>query len=231
MDDKIPQDRVAIDEVEALLTQLPGITAVRIMANDWGAIEEIHVLSTTDRNPKQVVRDIESSLLARWGMNVDHKKISVAQLTGSRRPESEVLTIEQICLRTDLSRNSAEVSVRVAMGGESFPGDCAVTGLGGHDQSLRLAATATAAAVTGLMDPACGLAVNDTQMLELAGRQVAVVVTTIVVSDGEEWQSAAAELVCDDPLEAVATAVLRSVSRLSPLIRFRSPPAEKPAAI
>ncbi|REJ36676.1 MAG: hypothetical protein DIU84_05550, partial [Bacillota bacterium] len=79
--DPVPGHQVVrVSEIERLLAQLPGVISARLMVNDWGAIEELHVLATTERGPKQIVRDVESTLAARWGIKIDHKKISVAQL-------------------------------------------------------------------------------------------------------------------------------------------------------
>ena len=57
----------------------------RIVASRAGEIEEIHVLTTAEVQPKQAVRNVESALMAQLGMKVDHRKISVAQ-TAEVRP-------------------------------------------------------------------------------------------------------------------------------------------------
>jgi hypothetical protein len=67
-----------IKRAEELLSTLPGILAARIIASDTGAVDEIHVLTSSELTPKQTVRNIESALIAHLGMRVDHRKISVA---------------------------------------------------------------------------------------------------------------------------------------------------------
>ncbi|GAB6875992.1 hypothetical protein [Thermaerobacter litoralis] len=69
-------------DIEDLLSRLPGVLAVRLSVNDWGAIQTVHVLATVDRGAKQIVRDIESALQARFGLRLDHKKVSGAQVRG-----------------------------------------------------------------------------------------------------------------------------------------------------
>jgi hypothetical protein len=54
------------------------VISVRIVASATGAVEEIHLLTTTEYAPKQTVRNVESALMAHLGMRVSHKKISVA---------------------------------------------------------------------------------------------------------------------------------------------------------
>ena len=67
-----------IQRAEELLGTLPGVISARIVASPNGAVDEIHILTTTEFTPKQTVRNVESALIAHLGMHVSHKKISVA---------------------------------------------------------------------------------------------------------------------------------------------------------
>ena len=71
--------RWTILEAERLLQSLPGVVSARVVARPGGDVDEIHVLTTTEVKPKQTVRNVESALLARLDLHVDHRKISVAQ--------------------------------------------------------------------------------------------------------------------------------------------------------
>ncbi len=64
---------------EELIASLAGVMSARIVADRSGGIEEVHVLTTPEIQPKQVVRNVESALMAQLGLKVDHRKISVAQ--------------------------------------------------------------------------------------------------------------------------------------------------------
>jgi hypothetical protein len=68
-----------IQEAERLLLSLPGVVSARVVARPGGDVDEIHLLTTTEVKPKQTVRNVESALLARLDLHVDHRKISVAQ--------------------------------------------------------------------------------------------------------------------------------------------------------
>lgn len=76
-----------IQRAEELLGTLPGVISVRIVAGANGAVEEIHLLTTTEYAPKQTVRNVESALMAHLGMRVSHKKISVATSADPVRAE------------------------------------------------------------------------------------------------------------------------------------------------
>jgi hypothetical protein len=68
-----------VRRAEELISSLAGVLSARIVAGRGGEIEEIHVLTTPQVVAKQVVRNVESALMAQLGLKVDHRKISVAQ--------------------------------------------------------------------------------------------------------------------------------------------------------
>ena len=76
-----------IKRAEELILTLPGVVSAKIMESESGAVEQIHVLTTAELTPKQVVRNIESALMAHLAMRVDHRKISVA-ITSEPKPSS-----------------------------------------------------------------------------------------------------------------------------------------------
>jgi len=75
-----------IRRAEELILTLPGVISARIIAGDSGAIDQIHVLTTAELTPKQMVRNIESALIAHLAMRIDHRKISVAT-TSETKPK------------------------------------------------------------------------------------------------------------------------------------------------
>src|SRR3954464_6890877 len=85
-----------IQRAEELLATLPGVISARIVASMSGAVEEIHILTTTDVAPKQTVRNVESALIAHLGMRVSHKKISVATSDEGQRPHRNPLSTLQL---------------------------------------------------------------------------------------------------------------------------------------
>ena len=82
--DSLP-DPWGVRRAENLLTSLEGVLSARVVTTPLGEVSEIHVLTTSDQQAKQVVRNIESALMAQLGVKVDHRKISVAQ-TADVRP-------------------------------------------------------------------------------------------------------------------------------------------------
>lgn len=79
-------DGWTISAAEDLLRSLKGVVSARIIAKPGGRVEEIHMLTTADVNPKQTVRNVESALLAHFDLAVDHRCISVAQSSDFHQP-------------------------------------------------------------------------------------------------------------------------------------------------
>jgi ABC-type transporter Mla MlaB component len=77
-------DPWGLKRIEKLLVELEGVGSLKIVPDGHGGIDEIHVLSSSSLGPKQIVRNIESALLAEFGLQVDHRKISIARV---RSPE------------------------------------------------------------------------------------------------------------------------------------------------
>ncbi len=75
---KMP-DTWGVKRAENLLQSLEGILSARVVVSPVGEVTEVHVLAQAGMHPKQVVRNVESALLAQLGLKVDHRKISVAQ--------------------------------------------------------------------------------------------------------------------------------------------------------
>ena len=76
--DAVP-DPWGVRRAENLLTSLEGILSARVVTTPLGEVSEVHVLAQAGLQPKQLVRNIESALLAQLGLKVDHRKISIAQ--------------------------------------------------------------------------------------------------------------------------------------------------------
>lgn len=75
-------------DAEMLLRTLPGVISAKVVRHESGSIKEIHLLSTTEFAPKQVVRNVESAMLARFGARVDHRAVSVARSIEHAKPGS-----------------------------------------------------------------------------------------------------------------------------------------------
>ncbi|MEN3000258.1 MAG: hypothetical protein ABDI19_00250 [Armatimonadota bacterium] len=195
-------------QIEAALRELKGVCGARVVADEKGVIQEIHLLVEGDRNPKQVVRDVESALMAHFGISVDHRKISVAQKSGVRWQASRLRWLD---VQIAQEGTRAVVSVFVERGGQVYRG--VVSGIRASTQLPRLVATATLRAVElahGLGER-FGLEDVSTSTV-LAGHPVVVVLVSAVRENGEDLLVGSA-LVRQDVYRAVGLATLDAINR------------------
>ena len=72
-------DPWGVKRAENLIGTLQGVLSARVEVSPIGEVTAVHVLCQAGIAPKQMVRNVESALLAQLGLKVDHRKISVAQ--------------------------------------------------------------------------------------------------------------------------------------------------------
>ncbi len=199
-----------IKECEDLLKQVKGVVSARVVKGNAGDVSEIHILADSTRGPKQVVRDIESALLAQLGIEVDHKKISVAQLQG----EEELLLpgyrprLEEIELV--IKGIESEARATVNFGKDSFIGTA--SGPNMMKNRLLLIAVAVLAAVEKFLGGTMRLMVEDVQKIPFAGKEIILAGVLLLTPAGEETLLGSALVVGDDR-ESAAKAVLDALNR------------------
>jgi len=229
----MPGERfVSIDEIESVIRQLRDVLSVRVVADARGAIQEIHVLISGNRAPKQTVRDIESAVMAKLGVAVDHRKISVAQIQEERpeeerarpqpliparelppRPDSGRLRFSDVSISYDGA--SAQATVRLKSDGQVFTGTAEGPNTA-HNQ-LRLVATATLSAVQQARPRRGTYVLEDVSAsLQLAGRRVVVALINVLTDRGEETLTGSA-IVKQDLWKATVNASLDAINRQSGL--------------
>ncbi len=206
----MPERRHTTAQIESVLRELRGVCGARVVADDSGLIQEIHLLVEADRNPKQAVRDVESALLAHFGIHIDHRKISVAQKGCASKP-SEPLRLRWLDSQVAYEGTRAVVTVLLERNGTVYRG--AAAGVRSSTQIPRLVAAATLRAVEAAhgLHERFGLEDVSTATV-VGGYPVAVVLVSAVRDQGEDLLVGSA-LIRQDPLRAVGLATLDAVNR------------------
>lgn len=200
-----------LSEYEAIIKQIKDVVSARIVANEAGEIIEVHVLAKQNRGPKQLVRDIESAVMAQFGLAIDHKKISVAQLA----LESQENNITEIRPRLESAKLSvqgvsAHAKVVLRLGTGEFIGQA--SGPSTNSNRMRLIVQATLSALEQYLHGNCSFAVDDVLVSHMARHQVAVVALSLVTLEGEESLIGSA-FVREDENESIVKATLNAVNR------------------
>jgi len=210
------RSRAAWGEVEATIARLRGVVSARVVADDAGEISELHVVADQSRHPKQLSRDIESVMLSEFGVRVDHRKISIAQIRTPAEPAPEV-RLKFLGIDYSLDRGGVRVRVSLGRGEDSYTGVVSASSGAGMDQE-QLIARATLAAIeefihsSSLDGAKAALELREFARSNSNGRPF-FVVTVHLVGGGTEQDLIGSALVRDDAWKAAACATLDALNR------------------
>jgi hypothetical protein len=196
--------------VERALVTVPGVLSARLVPGFERPIDELHVLTSLDRVPKQAVRDVQTVLMARFGVPTDHRVISVVQLDEQRLggPAATRLTIEHISVTHAGLAVRAEVALR--------DGDTLLVGHGDGPSTpagrRRAVGRATLDAVRPVFGDGRVVELEGTEVTETLGHRIAISVVQLRTARSEHTVAGSA-LVRDATADAVTRSVLDALNR------------------
>lgn len=205
---------VDLVDFEEIISKIQGIINVKIVSEGENIIE-VHVLSNKIRAPKQIVRDIESSLMATFGYKIDRKVISVAQIEINQCKTFKKIQLEGISMAT--SGSFIECTVKLLHEEEEYFGEhrCIKT----TDNKKKIVAKGTIKAVEAILGQAVLFDIYD--VIVSVNRQITFVnvLVNMLSSEGEDIVIGSA-IVEEDLSEAIAEASLNAISRKIEKIKF-----------
>jgi hypothetical protein len=168
-------------QVEEAIRGLKGVDGARVRAVG-DEIREIHVLTRSLRPAKQIVRDIQTLLLTRFHLEIDHRVVSVvaenvqAEPAPAPRREREAVTGERIrfgSVNVYVTGRRAQAQVEVRWKGVPRMGSA--SGWASRDGALNLVVQATLATVQEFLDDSVAFGFEGVQVLAFGRREVVVV--------------------------------------------------------
>ena len=177
-------DPWGMKRVENLITSLTGVLSARVVVTPLGEVSEVHVLTRAGVQPKQVVRNIESALMAQLGFKIDHRKISVAQTADvrpiealqeeaiSERSKHRIVVFKSLEVRPAERPQRVVVRVKLALGEKEAQAEEVAT------DTLRNRVEAAARAATACLDglvPDNSLALEGITLLDAFDRKFVLV--------------------------------------------------------
>lgn len=203
-------NKYTTEQIEGSICKLRDIIATHVTVDGSGNIEEIHVVTRGSRNAKQIVRDVETLLVAELGLVVDHKKISVAQIQDESRLPSLESRYKFSGVNIALSGLSAEVTVTLMKNGSTFTGSS--NGPNIIQNRPRLIASATLDALKHVLEEGTTFLLEDLSVVPLGEKKAVVVLLTGLKGRSEKSFTGSA-LVSDDLDQAVVFATLNGLNR------------------
>ncbi|WP_052666171.1 hypothetical protein [Nitriliruptor alkaliphilus] len=196
--------------VEHALATVPGVIGARVVPGFERQVDELHVLTDLEKAPKQAVRDVQTVLMARFGVPTDHRVISVVQLDEQRigGPSASRVTIDHVAVTHAGLEVRAEVALRDGDAELVGVGDGPSTPAGRH----RAVGRATLDAVRTLLGDEQVVELEGTDVTEVLGHRVAISLVQFRAARGEHTVAGSA-LVRDATADAVARSVLDALNR------------------
>ena len=191
---------------QELICRLEGVQAAQVVFAENGMPCEIHVLAGPEKRSKSLVRDIQSALTAQFGVQVDHRIISVAQLSEGLAPRGD-FRLAHTGLEIKSAGGRVSASVTLARGCDTYTG---------HGESAntpfarrRCVSEAALAAVNRAAGETC-FELASVDAVTLAGQGI-VVAQVYSLRDGQRLLGSA--FLNEDPDNAAVHSVLSAVNR------------------
>lgn len=203
---------VLADALEAVLARIQGIRAARVVSGD-GRISEIHIVSSTDRAPKQLVRDIQSAAKASFDLDLDYRTVSIVQIDDDAVPPPTISvgTVRLPLVRVVESTSGQLGSIEVVLKQDDL--ELIGRARGSASKKDELIARATLQAIESLLTETVGEVVG-VETATIKSTSVALVVVRLVSPTGTKLISGSAVVGADEG-DAIARATLDAINRVA----------------
>jgi hypothetical protein len=193
-----------VPDVEREVGFVEGVSGVRVLSSG-SDIDEIHVLTVGSRPPKKVVRDIESILLIRFGVRVDHRRVSIVQAASGQKVTAPSGRLKLL----DVKRDEQSIRINLQSGANVLVGECL---LASQASAAEAAAWAVLNAIKQLIGSRAGLQLVNLQVGSASERPTVLAIVRFESGDAEEFL-VGATLVRDEVVWAAARACLDALNR------------------
>jgi hypothetical protein len=211
------------------LEKVPGVTRARVVGEEKPS--EIHIVATSERAPKQIVRDTQSLATAGFGIPIDHRIVSIVQID-SNSPQAAPAPppfVEETPVHSDGYRPVLERVVLASKGDAGWvkvalrwPDHQTTEGTGAAGASKETRARGAATALLQALEPALtrirARVDVDHVVIHRIGSSDSVLVRAVFYERGAVTPVVGSALVYDDVATAAVRALLHAINR-----KLRSP--------
>jgi len=217
---------------EAAIRSLRDIEAASVQIED-DDITEIHVLTSSARPAKQIVRDVQTLLLTRFNRAIDHRVVSVAYSRpgptlaprAPRAPAAEPADQSPHRIRfgsVNLYVASGRAQAQVELGWKGATRLGTASGSATREGAQGLIVSATLSAVQEFLEDVLALSLQDMELLRL-GKHDVIVVSLSLLAHRSEKTLVGCCTVEQDAQQAVVLATLAALNRVVGGLRTREP--------
>jgi len=206
-----------VEAIEKSLKDISDVLFAKIVLSEDKDIKEIHVITRDSSNPKKITRDIESFLLAKYNIQVDYRKISIAQIKEEKTDEEynkEVFPLSsrlKFCnLQVTTIGDYSEIIVQLEGKNKIYEGK--VSGKNWSENQGYLIAKATLESISSYLEGSTFFQLDEIKKVNLDGKEVVVVSIYLIEARGKE-NLIGATLMGDDFNKAIVKSILKATNR------------------
>lgn len=203
--------------MEGAINKIRGVYAAQVVISEDN-VEEIHVIASPLRKPKQVVRDIESMLLVNFSVRVDYRRISLVQMQEERLFQAEGRP-RLVAVRS-VDGPSRRAEVELEKDGHLFVGSAHSSG--DEMDIVRLVCTATIEAMQQVLGEHVTYQVDQIAQIMIDHMQAVVVSVSVDFGTSKEILLGICQ-VHTEASDAAARATLNAVNRRLLILKPEAP--------
>lgn len=205
-------------EIEKFLKNLNGILFAKIILSEDQDIKEIHIITNHSSSPKKVIRDIESLLLAKYNIEVDYRKISIAQVNedemnnGHNPNESKPITRLKISnVAISNKGNHFEAVVDFENDEKKYSGK--MSGVNWEKNHEYLIAKAALEGINKFLEGLVFFQIDEIKEIKMESDKKLVIVSIDLIDSKRKENLVGSAMVDGDFGYAVVRAILKAVNR------------------
>ncbi len=170
----------------------------------------IDILAYGDKNPKQIVRDVETAILTISGERIDRRIISIAQIGGEGQEEgnSSVFKVQSAGLSED--GTEIEISVGITMGVTSQ--DSKKRGIKSFKNVLKLSAEATMEAMEKVAESKLKFSLDEIREVTIEDRKFFIGIMTVISNLGMTKEVVFAGKIEFNSVKDVSEAIIEKIN-------------------
>jgi hypothetical protein len=202
-------------EFQGVISKINGVISCKI-SEDNNALTEIHILANNARSPKQIARDVESSILASFDYRIDRKIISIAQIQSEDTSTGSNRRIKFSGISLNSYESTLECCVKLLHDEEEY----SFTQLGIKTISNRkkIVADTTIKVVEKIIGKPATFEIQDVMVFSKNEVNFVTVLANIILNDSEETLVGSV-MIGSDTNEAIVKATLSAINRRIEIIK------------
>lgn len=199
------------EELSKVLSTLDGVMKSKVILDpESGELTEVHILAYGDKNPKQIVRDVETAILTISGERIDRRIISIAQIGGENQisESASAFKVQSAGLSEDGSE--IEINVEVALGNSSK--DSKKRGIKSFKNVLKLSAESAMEAMENAAESKLKFSLDEIREVTIEDRKFFIGVITVVSVTGMAKELVFAGKIEFNSVKDVAEAIIEKIN-------------------